>query len=100
MNDRLGMDHDFDTIQRQLEEMMGLDELEPLVHHGCRIDRDLCSHAPIRMRDGLLRGDASHVLEVSLPEWAAARRQNYPFDCVDAGEIKTLPDRIVLAVNG
>src|SRR5271166_3290871 len=99
MNDRLGMNDDFDAIQRQLEEMMGLDELEPLIHHCCRIDRDLGPHAPIWMGDGLLRRDPPHVLEASLTERAAARRQNDPFDCVYSGEIEALPDRIVLAVN-
>src|SRR6516225_8733038 len=99
MHDRLRMYDDFDTIQRQLEEMMSLDEFEPFIHHGCRIDRNLGSHAPIRMGDSLLRCDLPHVLEASLTERPAAGRQNNPFDCIDAGEIEALPDRIVLTVD-
>ena len=40
--------------------MMRLDHLEPLVHHGRGIDRDLGAHVPVRMGDRLLRRDRGH----------------------------------------
>ena len=46
-----------------------------------------------------LRRDGAHLLEGSLAERAAARRQDDPFDRLGAVEIEALPDRIVLAVD-
>ena len=41
--------------RRQAEQVMRLDQLEPLVHQRRRIDRDLRAHRPFGMRDRLLR---------------------------------------------
>ena len=45
----------------QLEQMMGLDQLEPLVHQGRRVDGDLRPHAPGRVRHRLRRRHVAHL---------------------------------------
>ncbi len=83
----------------------GLDQLEALVHQGGRIDRDLASHAPVRMRAGLLRRDI-------LAEPLADQSRNGPPDAVSrmrrtpGGSLaqrqpgrQALEDRVVLAVD-
>ena len=50
-----GMDDDVERLGAEREEVEGLDQLQPLVHQGGEIDRDLRAHRPIGMRDGLRR---------------------------------------------
>ena len=61
MDDRLRMDEDVDPLARQPEQMMRLDQLEPLVHHRRRIDADLGAHRPVGMRHRLLGRRRRHL---------------------------------------
>ena len=61
---------------------MRLDQLEPLVHHGRRIDRDLGAHAPVGMGDRLARRDARHLGSRAAPERPARRGQDQALDAV------------------
>ncbi len=56
VHDRFRMDQDLDLVRVQAEQVMGLDQLEALVHHGRAIDRDLGAHGPVGMGDRLARG--------------------------------------------
>ena len=38
MDDALGMDHDLNFLRCCVKQPMGLNHLQPLVHHGCRIN--------------------------------------------------------------
>ena len=60
--------------RRQVEEPVGLDDLQPLVHQGGRIDGDLLAHVPGRMSQGVGRGDQL--------ESAAVRSRNGPPEAV------------------
>ena len=46
MHDRLRMNHHVDLIGSQVEQPAGFDDLQGLVHHRGRIDRDLRPHVP------------------------------------------------------
>ena len=58
MDDRLRMDHHVDLLGPQVEQPAGLDDLQGLVHHRGRIDRDLRPHVPGGMGQGVGHGDA------------------------------------------
>ena len=63
-------------VGRQAEQMMRLDQLEPLVHQRRRIDRDLRAHRPVGMRDRLRRRGRGDLLGRAGAERAAARGQD------------------------
>jgi len=79
--------------------MVRLDQLEALVHHGRRVDRDLGAHPPIRMRHRLLGGNVAHGIEAELAERPAARRQDDVVDGVALALVEHLVDSVVLAVD-
>ena len=58
VHDRFRMDQDLDPVLAEAEQVVGLDQLEALVHHGRRIDRDLGAHVPVGVSDRLARRDA------------------------------------------
>src|SRR5690606_17069567 len=62
VNDRLGMYEDLDLLFWQVEKIVGLDQLQALVHHRGRIDRDLGAYFPIGMSDRLCRRNLLHCL--------------------------------------
>ena len=51
------MNQHIDLILGDIEQPAGLDDLEGLVHHGCRIDCNLGSHLPRRMCQGIFDAD-------------------------------------------
>ena len=65
------MDHDLDPLVGQPEEVVGLDDLEALVHEGRRVDRDAAAHPPGGMVEGLLGGDRLELLGRPSAEGAA-----------------------------
>ena len=93
------MDDDVEPGAVEVEKMVRLDDLEPLVHHGRRIDRDLGAHAPVGMRHRLLRRRILHFRIAAFQERAAARGQD---DALDGGALlegEDLEDGVVLAVH-
>ena len=64
------------ALGRQAEQMVRLDQLEPLVHQGRRIDRDLGAHRPIGMGDRLRRASPRASARRISPERAAAGGQD------------------------
>src|SRR5205085_10891139 len=69
MHDRRRLEHDLDSLVRQAEEKVRLDQLEALVCERGRVDGDLRAHPPGRVGERLLGGD---ILELISP--AAAER--------------------------
>ena len=70
VHDRLRVHDDVDVGVGDVEEQVGLDELEALVHQRRGVDRDHRAHVPGRVREGVVHG---HVGEV-----VAARPRNGP----------------------
>ena len=94
------MDDDVDPLGRQTEEEVRLDDLEALVHHRGRIDRDLRPHLPRGMREGVLDRDGVERLETALPEWPARGRQHEATRLLGPAGAHRLVDRAVLGVDG
>ena len=63
VDDRLRVDDDVDPPVVDGEQVVGLDQLQALVHQGRRVDRDPPAHVPGRMRERLRR---AHALESSV----------------------------------
>ena len=57
VDDRLRVDHDVDAVEREVEEQVRLDHLQPLVDQGRGVDRDDRAHVPGRVRERLLGRD-------------------------------------------
>ena len=73
VDERLGMDHDVDSLARQSEQEVRLDHLEALVHHRRRIDRDLRAHLPGGVGERVLDRDRVERVQAPLAEGAARR---------------------------
>jgi len=84
VDDRLGVHHHLELVRLHGEQVIGLDELEPLVHHGCRIDGDFPPHGPVGMAKRLLRRGVPQLLEAPRAEGPPRCREH---DALDGGGI-------------
>jgi hypothetical protein len=100
VHDALGVHDDADPFGRNVEEPARLDDLEPLVHEGRRIDRDLRPHRPVRMPERLLGRRLRERVVRPRPEWSARGGEPERADLRRILAPKTLVDRAVLAVHG
>src|SRR5690606_24405662 len=101
VDDALGVDHGVYPLVGQVEEPMGLDDLQALVHQGGGVDGDFAPHAPGGVSHRLFDGDCCQFSRGGVAEGAAGGGQGDPFDLgllVSNGE--ALPDGAVLAVDG
>ncbi len=99
MHDGLRMDQDVELGGRQSEQMMRLDQLEPLVHQRRRIDGHLGSHRPVRMIERLLGRGFGHLRAAPGAEWTAGRREADGLDQVVPGVRHDLKRRGMLRVD-
>src|SRR5215208_506596 len=74
------MHDDVDLVVRDAEQVVSLDQLEPLVHQRRRVDRDLAAHRPRRMRERLVHRHVLELLARAPAEWSARGRQDEPVD--------------------
>ena len=82
------------------EQVVGLDQLEALVHQRRRVDRDLAAHVPGRMRERLLRRRRSSRSAAAPAERAAGGGQDQPLDASRAARAREeLEERRVLGVD-
>src|SRR6185437_15492508 len=96
---RLRMHHDLDLARAEAEEMMRLDHLEALVHHGRGIDRDLGAHAPVGMRYRLFRRDVAHRLARTIAlAWSKSKTWKIALCSLSTGS-KRAPWRFASAVT-
>src|SRR5207248_2232268 len=63
VDDRLRVNHDLDVVIVNAEQLVGLDDLETLVHESGRVDGVLRPHVPGRVGQRLLDGDVGQVLD-------------------------------------
>ena len=99
MDDRLRVHDHVDLLGREIEQPAGFDDLERLVHHRGRIDRDLRAHAPIRMAQGLFDRDAGQLLGRVAEKGSAAGGQHDPPHLLAAARLQRLKDGAVLAID-
>ena len=76
VNDGLRMDDDVDLLGGKAEQMVRLDQFQPLVHHGRGIDRDLGTHRPVGMAQRLLHGGGAHLIERAVRNGSAGGGQD------------------------
>ena len=84
---------------RRPEQPVSFDHLEGLVHERRGIDRYLRAHAPGRVLERLFRRDAGKLVPGPVPEGAAGRGDDEPFDRPFVS-LDALPDSRRLAVDG
>ncbi len=100
VNRALRVDDHRDVLKGHAEQMVGLDELQTLVHHGRRVDGHLWAHRPARVVQRLLDGDLVEVKVGMSPERAAARGDDQPANAIQTLSPQALPDGAVLGVDG
>ena len=94
-----GVHHHLDPFPGNVEQPVGFDHLESLVHQRCRVDGNLLSHLPGGMPKGLLRRHAFDFLQRRRAEGAAGRGNQQPQNLVVLA-LKALPDGAGFAVYG
>lgn len=94
------MNDDLDPALGHREQMMRLNDLKTLVHHGRQIDRDFGPHAPIRMRHSLFGCHGRHLGQATCAERAARGGQHDATDPLMLLEVEDLEDRAVLQIDG
>ena len=91
------------VVDRHVEELVSLDDLEALVHERRGVHRDLGAHRPRGVGQRLLDGDTFEVFELAATERAAAGGQQYSRETsgapVDLARTKALVDRTMLGVH-
>ena len=99
MHDRLAVDDHLYLVDRYAKQPSSLDDFKALVHQGCRIHADLGTHFPSGVIDGLLWGDAAHLLATPPKERPPRGREDDPLQAVAVFALETLPNGIRLAVQ-
>ncbi len=99
VDDRLGMDDHVDGVVGDTEELVGLDDLEALVHQGRGVDRDLRSHRPGRMGQRLVHADRAQLVGAPAPERSPRGGQQQAGDVVGTPGAQALVERAVLRVD-
>src|SRR5207253_7489543 len=95
----LRMDDDADRVGRDAEEKMRLDDLQSFVHHRGGVDRDLWTHLPGRVRQGILDGDGAEARKLALAERSSGGRQDQRADLFEPAAPQRLMDRAVLGID-
>jgi hypothetical protein len=96
VDDRLRVDDDADLLGREVEQPVGLDNLEGFIEQSGRVDSDLVAHPPGRVPEGVGGRRPLHLLAGGVSEGAAARGENDPGDVPRA----TLPGRLQRLEHG
>ena len=94
------MDDHLDPVVRQAEQVMGLDQLEPLVHERGRVDGDLRAHRPGGMLQRALARDARELGCGEAAKRAARRGDDDPLHRSVGRPLQALGESRMLAVNG
>src|ERR1051326_2216438 len=98
MDDALRMNNDVDPRRFEAEKPARLDDFEPFVHHGRRIDGDLRPHFPVRVFERLLDRDPVEAFERCSQERPARGGEDDLLDVFGPVALQALKDRAVLAV--
>ena len=99
VDDRLRVDHDVDPLEGDVEQQVGLDDLQALVDQGGGVGRDDRSHGPGGVRQGLLGSDVEELVAAHPPERSAAGRDDEALHLVGRPAAEALREGRVLAVD-
>ena len=90
--DRLGVNYDRDAVIIDVEQLVGLDDLESLVHERRRVDGDLGPHGPGGVGQGVLDADPGELRRAAAPEGAPASGEH---QAGDLGGARPRPQALV-----
>ena len=93
------MDHHVDLLRREAEQPAALDDLQRLVHHRGRVDRNFRAHGPGGVRQGVVDRDLPQLVAGQVAERSAAGGQDDAGDFLAAAGLQGLKNRAVLAVD-
>ncbi|CVN77104.1 Uncharacterised protein [Streptococcus pneumoniae] len=93
------MDHDVDPVQGHVEQQVGLDHLEGLVHEGGGVGGDDAAHVPRGVCEGLGGRDGVQGGAVQAAERPARGREHEAADLVRRAPAQRLRERGVLGVH-
>src|ERR687894_2872089 len=99
MHDRLTVDYDVHVLVGHAEKVVGLYDLEALVHHGCAVYSDFGSHPPSRMLERVLRAHLHEPRLLKREEWPPRGGQQDPSNLRRVPSLQALVDRRVLRVH-
>ena len=80
MHHALPVNHHIHLLQRYPVQPHGLDDLQSLVHKGCAVDGDFCSHFPVGMLQGIRFGNGMELFPGHAEEGASGAGENQPLD--------------------
>ena len=100
MNNALRMHKHLYLFGLNAEQPLGLNHLEPFVHHRGRVDCYLRTHVPRGMAQGIGLGNFGQLLFGQQAKWASTGRKQYPFDGIIALAHYALEYGRVLTVYG
>ena len=86
-------------VQRDVEQQVRLDQLQPLVHQGGAVDRDERAHRPGGVGQRLLGGHVGQLGPAAAAERTAGRGQHQPADLVGPPGPQALGQGRVLGVH-
>ena len=99
VHDRLRVDHHLDRVVGDPEELVGLDDLEALVHQGRGVDGDLGSHRPGRVGERLSHADRGQILSWTAPEGSTRRGEDQSSDVALVAGPQALVEGAVLRID-
>ncbi len=99
VHQRLRMDDDVDVVIGHSEEQMRLNQLEALVHQGCRVDRDERPHVPGGVRQRLLRAHLAQLGAGAAPKRPAAGGEDELANLRGPAAAQALGQRRMLGVH-
>lgn len=95
----LGMDDDLDFFVGYLKEVVGFDDLEPLVDEGGGIDRDLGPHVPGGMLEGAMVVGVFDFPIGRMEERTAAARQDHAANGGAGSRLQALKNGVVFTID-
>ena len=99
MHDRLRVHHHLELGRYDREQVEGLDQLQPLVHQGGRVDGDLAPHRPVGVAQRLLGRGAGQLLQAPGAKRPTGGRQHDALDGCGVGPGNRLEDGGVLGID-
>ncbi len=100
MDYALRVDDDLDLFVGEVEKPAGLDDLQPLVHQGCRVHGDLRAHTPRRVGEGSPGRDTPQLLLLPPAEGTAGARDDDPRHRLPVAGVPALVQCGMLTVHG
>ena len=99
VDDRLRVHDDVDAVVGDAEEVVGLHDLEALVHQRGRVDGDLAAHRPRRVVERLLDGDVGQLGARAAAERAARGGDRHALQRAGRHAVQQVVQRGVLGVD-